>query len=68
MVVRVCVCVYVVTSVFGYLSRPEEAPDPLLPELEEDVSCLTWLLAIKIMSSTGTTITLRAGTAEIHSK
>lgn len=45
----VCMFVCVVTSVFGYLRMPEEASDLLVLELQEGVSCLTWLLGMKLL-------------------
>ena len=38
-----------VTSVSGYLRRPEEASDLLVLELQEVVSCLTWWLEMKLL-------------------
>lgn len=39
----------VVTSVSGYLRRPEGASDLLVLELQDAVTCLTWLLGTKLL-------------------
>lgn len=47
---HVCTLACMVTRVSGYLRRPVKASDLLVLELQEGVSCLTWLLEMKLLS------------------